>query len=210
GFSVSDGKERHDSRIGFAGKHYVYNFLAALLAARELTGQPLWSLLPYADALEASGRCEVIEGETTASFVIDYAHNGASLAAALRGLRPYTEGKLYCLFGAVGGRTECRRRDMAHAACRHADFSVITSDNPAGEDPGRIAREILSHFPDKRRVMVIPNRAEAIGYLLRVSSARDVVLLAGKGDERHQVTSEGRIPFSDGEVLRHLMGENRT
>ncbi len=209
-FALCDGVRRWNTAIGFAGKHYVDNFLAAMLSATVLTGEPTEALLPYVGELYAPGRCEVIEGEKTASFVIDYAHNGASLAAALRGLRPYTEGKLYCLFGAVGGRSECRRPDMARSACRYADFSVITSDNPADEDPGVIAGEILSHFPDKRRAMVIPNRAEAIRYLLRVATPRDVVLLAGKGDERHQITNEGKIPFSEAEILRRFIGKNRT
>lgn len=208
-FFLSDCRRRWNAAIGFAGKHYVDNFLAALLSAGALTGRSIEELLPYADTLCAPGRCEVIEGNQTACFVIDYAHNGASLSAALRGLRPYAEGKLYCLFGAVGGRSECRRPDMARAACRYADFSVITSDNPAGEDPGVIAGEILSHFPDKRRAIVIPDRGEAIRYLLRVASPRDVVLLAGKGDEQHQVTEEGRTPFSEAEILSRFIGKNR-
>ncbi len=198
---VFGGKEAR-ARLAFAGKHYVDNLLAALLAAREVAGCRIEDLLPYIGGLSAEGRCEVIPTERSATFVIDYAHNGASLAAALRGLRPYTEGRLYCLFGAVGERTRCRRRDMARAADRYADFSVITEDDPGAEDPAHIAAEILTAYKNRGKATVILDRREAIEHLVAVTTPRDVVLLAGKGDDAFQITKNGRIPFSEAEILQ--------
>ncbi len=195
-----DGEAR--TRLAFAGKHYVDNLLAALLTAQAVAGCRIKELLPYIDGLSAAGRCEIIPTERAATFVIDYAHNGASLAAALRGLRPFTEGSLYCLFGAVGERSECRRKDMARAADRYADYAVITEDDPGIEDPAHIAAEILAAFPTPRKAKVILDRREAIEYLVKITTPRDVVLLAGKGDDPFQITKNGKIPFSEAEILK--------
>ena len=195
------GKREAKARLAFAGKHYVDNLLAALLATETVTGCRIEELLPYIEGLSADGRCEVIPTERAATFVIDYAHNGASIAAALRGLRPFTEGKLYCVFGAVGGRSECRRRDMARAASRYADYAIITEDDPGLEDPAHIAAEILLAFPTPAKARVILDRREAIEYLVARTTNRDVVLLAGKGDDAFQITKNGKIPFSESEIL---------
>ena len=191
-------------RVPLAGAHYVEDLLGALTLVGACTGMPISSFLPYVASLEVPGRCRVIPIEERGTFVVDYAHNGASLAAALRGLRPYVTGRLYCLFGAVGERTKCRRRDMAAAAYRHADFSVISEDNSGKEDAAAILSEIYAAFPDKSKAICIRDRKEAITHLFRMVKPGDVVLLAGKGNEEFQRFSEGNIPFSEAEILRQL------
>ena len=209
-FMFRHGAVCRGARLTLAGSHYVDNFLAAVAAVCSITGCDPFRLLPFAERLRIPGRCEVIPVSGSGVFVVDYAHNGAALRAALRGLRPYTEGRLLCLFGAVGGRSRCRRRDMALAACRYADFSVISEDNPGEEDPLLIAKEILEAFPDKKKGICIPDREEAIRYLLREAKAGDIVLLAGKGEERYQLRREGRIPFSETDILRRFAPPART
>lgn len=203
-FDLKTPTGRHSVSLSFAGEHYVENLLGALAVACTLSGKPTEAFLPCIPTLRVPGRCEVIPVSGSGIFVIDYAHNGASLKAALRGLRPYTAGRLFCLFGAVGDRVRCRRRDMARAASRYADFSVITEDDPGEERPEEIAAEILSAFPDKRRAISIPDRERAIRYLLGEARPGDVVLLAGKGSEQFQKKAGGRIPFSEVEILRRF------
>ena len=187
--------------LPFAGRHYVSNLIEALATAEALTDVGTERLLSCVPSLSVPGRCEVIHMKNGATFVIDYAHNGASLRAALLGLRPYTTGRLLCLFGAVGDRAQCRRSDMASAACELADFFVITEDNSGGECPEKIIGEIYRALPDRSRAVCIPNREEAIAYLCRISVAGDVVLLAGKGDERYQISGGGRLPFCEKDLL---------
>lgn len=198
------------ARLALAGAHYVEDFLAALATVSAVTDINPRALLPYAEGLRVPGRCETVPVQGSGLFVIDYAHNGASLAAALRGLRPYAKGRLLCLFGAVGGRVECRRRDMARAASRYADLSVITEDNPGREDPEKIVSEIYAAFPDKKKAVCIPDREAAIRYLLRVADPADIVLLAGKGDEQYQLKEDGKVPFSEVEILRRFAPSVRT
>jgi UDP-N-acetylmuramoyl-L-alanyl-D-glutamate--2,6-diaminopimelate ligase len=50
-----------------------------------------------------------------------------------------------------------------------------------------------------------PDRRKAIAIALQHANSGDIVLLAGKGHEKVQVTREGSIPFDDVEVAReHL------
>lgn len=194
----------HEVVLRFGGAHYVLDFLAALSSAALVGGVPYATLLPWASTLSVPGRCEVYTTPSGALVVIDYAHNGASLGAALSGLRPYTEGRLFCLFGAVGERTKCRRFDMAVAAERYADFSVITSDNPGSEDVEKIIEEIHVAFKDRSRSACIPERDEAIRYLLGIAGRGDVVLLAGKGNENYQLSAEGKTPFCERKIVEEF------
>ena len=198
--------QEHRVALGLAGMHYVLDLLAALSTACAVSGLAHTAFLPCISSLSVPGRCEVYSAPSGALFVIDYAHNGASLGAALRGLRPYVSGRLFCLFGAVGERTACRRADMAAAAERYADHSVITSDNPGGEDAEKITEEIRSHFTNPALCTCICDREEAIYHLLGIAKCGDVVLLAGKGDEKYQILAEGKRPFCERDIIEKFGG----
>ena len=209
-FRVFGYGETHALRLPFAGRHYVSDLLAALTVACELTGKRPGAFAGAVGKLWVDGRCEIFSVPHSGTFVIDYAHNWASLRAALCGLRPYVRGKLYCLFGAIGERSQCRRYDMAAVAARYADFSVITEDNPGDEDPEEIAREILKSFGDSASVLTICDRAAAIRYLISAAKEGDVVLLAGKGNEKYQLRGTVRYPFSEAEILKENGAKKET
>lgn len=63
--------------------------------------------------------------------MIDYAHNAMALESLLTTLREYEPKRLICLFGC--GETVQRQGVMRWERCpaRLADFTVVTSDNPA-------------------------------------------------------------------------------
>ena len=148
-----------------------------------------------------NGRFEIVKTPLPAvPFVIDYAHNGESLAAALTALRAYRPRRLVCLFGSVGGRTEIRRRELGIAAAEYADFSILTSDNPDAEAPRDIIRDIERHMTGASYI-VIPDRREAIEYAVGNAKAGDVVLLAGKGHEAYQLINGKKYPFSERDIL---------
>ncbi len=207
GFYLSLEGRRFLLELPLTGRHYVSDFLAALAMAREITREPIETFLPLVSRLSIEGRSVWVPLSSPGLFCIDYAHNGLGLASALRGVRPYAERRLICVFGSVGGRSYCRRRDMAEAASEWADFSVLTEDNPGKEDPGQITDEIYRYFPDKSRVKVIKDRAEAIRYVVNAAEEGDVILLAGKGSEEFQMTGEGRVYFSERALLERFSRE---
>ena len=107
------------------GEYNVQNALAALCVVCERFGvSPLQAKEILATATVA-GRFESVTHPALpdVTFVIDYAHNGVSLAAILDTLRQYEPKRLICLFGSVGGRTKERRRDLAVVAASRCDLA---------------------------------------------------------------------------------------
>jgi UDP-N-acetylmuramyl-tripeptide synthetase len=130
--------------------------------------------------------------------VVDYAHTPDALEKVLQALRPVAQerrAKLAVVFGAGGDRDPAKRPLMGAVAARLADRVLVTSDNPRGEDPLEIIRQI-GIAPSE------PDRARAIEKIIAESEPRDVVLIAGKGHEDYQEVAGKRLPFSDAEVAR--------
>jgi UDP-N-acetylmuramoyl-L-alanyl-D-glutamate--2,6-diaminopimelate ligase len=91
----------------------------------------------------------------------------------------------------------------------HADFAVVTSDNPRKEDPQAIINDILPGMPG-HRYEVIVDRKEAIQYAIEVAQTpRDIVLIAGKGHETYQEFADSTIPFDDSAIAASAMADKR-
>ncbi len=164
--------------------------------------------LPLAFAAEAlgalrppPGRMQFLEaGDAAPLVVIDYAHTPDAITKALQALRPLAQvrsGRLRIVFGAGGDRDRGKRPLMGAAASRGADAVVLTSDNPRGEDPGRILDEIAAGVVPGTPLWREADRAAAIDAAIRAAQPCDVILLAGKGHEDYQEIGGRRLPFSD-------------
>ena len=152
------------------------------------------------------GRFETYELPCGATVVIDYAHNGVSLKAALQALRIYEPTRLICLFGAIGGRTRMRRAELGLVASRDADFCILTSDNPDHESPAAIISEVASYFTaGSCPYVAITDRKNAIEYALSHSEKGDIILLAGKGHETYQIIRGVRENFSEAEIVKEYV-----
>ncbi len=121
----------------------------------------------------------------------------------LAALRPVTEGRLICVFGAGGERDRQKRPLMGRAVEQGADLAILTNDNPRHEDPLAIFRDVLDGFQNAGpNVEVIPDRVEAIHRALAAARPGDCVLIAGKGHETYQIIGDRRLPLNDGDVAR--------
>ncbi len=152
------------------------------------------------------GRMEVVAARGGGPLaVIDYAHTPDALEKALRALREHCRGVLWCVFGCGGDRDAGKRPLMGEVADRLADVIVVTDDNPRGEDPQAIARDILAgitaHAP-----RVIHDRGEAIAAAIAAAAPGDMVLIAGKGHEDYQIYGATRRSFSDRVEAQRLLG----
>jgi UDP-N-acetylmuramoyl-L-alanyl-D-glutamate--2,6-diaminopimelate ligase len=117
-------------------------------------------------------------------------------------------GKVITVFGCGGDRDRAKRPLMGEAAGSGSDFVVLTSDNPRSEDPLAIMNDALVGLQKSgAKYSVEPDRNKAIGLALRQASPGDIVLLAGKGHERVQITRTGSIPFDDVQVAREHLRE---
>ena len=72
---------------------------------------------------------------------------------------------------------------------------VLTSDNPRSEDPLAIINDALVGLQKSgAKYAIEPDRRKAIALAFREARPGDIVLLAGKGHEKMQITQRGRDP----------------
>ena len=204
-FTYQTGDDSVPVFLPLPGDHNVDNAIMAMAIVGTLGVLPSVAAAALAD-LHIPGRFEMMPYRD-ALVVIDYAHNGASLRAALSALRDYSPRRLVCLMGSVGDRTQCRRRELGDVACALADYTYLTADNPGFEDVESICREIAESFDDPQRYCIIPDRAQAIRTALEGLCPGDALLLAGKGDERFQAVCGRLEPHNDREAVQAVLDE---
>jgi UDP-N-acetylmuramoyl-L-alanyl-D-glutamate--2,6-diaminopimelate ligase len=190
------------------GKVNVYNVLAAAAAAwgRGCTGDAI--ARGISDLTRVPGRFELVDCGQPFTVVVDYAHTDDALRN-LTGLardfvsRGPRKARVITLFGCGGDRDRAKRPLMGEAAGLGSDFVVLTSDNPRGEDPLVIINDALIGLQrTETRYVTEADRRKAILLALGEARAGDIVLLAGKGHEKVQVTRAGSAPFDDVEEAR--------
>jgi UDP-N-acetylmuramoyl-L-alanyl-D-glutamate--2,6-diaminopimelate ligase len=193
------------------GRVNVYNTLAAA-AACYARGCAAQAIAAGIDKLACvPGRFERVDCGQPFTVVVDYAHTDdalRNLTALARELvsGAGTKGRVLTVFGCGGDRDRNKRPLMGEAAGRGSDFVVLTSDNPRSEDPLAIINDAVVGLQKTGvKYGVEADRRKAI--MLAIGEARpgDIVLLAGKGHEKVQVTREGVAPFDDLEVAREAL-----
>lgn len=145
---------------------------------------------------------------------IDYAHTPDALAKVLETLGELPHKDLYCVFGCGGDRDNSKRPVMGGIGAELSTVSLVTSDNPRTEDPERILEHVVGGVvtegveikqPDwllarkkgEKGCVVIQDRSEAIRAAIASAKDGDIVLIAGKGHEKYQITGEGERFFDD-------------
>jgi UDP-N-acetylmuramoyl-L-alanyl-D-glutamate--2,6-diaminopimelate ligase len=190
------------------GRVNVYNALAASAAgyARSCSAEAIAKGI--FDLASVPGRFERVDCGQPFTVVVDYAHTDDALRNLTALAREFVDraglkGKVITLFGCGGDRDRAKRPLMGEAAGAGSDFVVLTSDNPRSEDPIAIMNDALVGLQKSgAKYSLEPDRGKAIASALQQAAPGDIVLLAGKGHEKVQVTKEGAIPFDDVEVAR--------
>jgi UDP-N-acetylmuramoyl-L-alanyl-D-glutamate--2,6-diaminopimelate ligase len=205
-----DGSAELD--IPLYGLYNVANAVGAAAVLWSLGWETAEIAADLATLPQVPGRLERVPTPAgSPTVLIDYAHTPDALARALAALRPLVSGRLIAVFGAGGDRDRGKRRLMGRAAAEHADFSVVTTDNPRHEPPAGIAEEVESGMGNAPRQRVL-DRAEAIRFAIENAGADDLVLLAGKGHETYQIWGTEKRPFDERAVVRDILaaeGGNR-
>ena len=195
-------------RTGLLGGFNLSNLLAAA-GTLALLGMPWTRVLQQIETMHAvPGRMRCLGGERNQPVVVvDYAHTPDALRHALTALRSHLHGRLVCVFGCGGDRDRGKRPMMAQVAESLADLVVLTSDNPRGEEPGAIIRDMLAGLQRPGAALVVEDRGAAIRRAVRESCDGDIVLVAGKGHEAWQESKGQRVPFSDEAAVRAALEE---
>ncbi|MEF9497269.1 UDP-N-acetylmuramoyl-L-alanyl-D-glutamate--2,6-diaminopimelate ligase [Chlamydia sp. 04-14] len=200
--------ESFPCRLPLIGKHNVYNILAAIAVTHQRCACDLQKLISLVANVESPrGRLEPVFSGPCPIY-IDYAHTPDALENVCKTLHTLLpeEGRLIVVFGCGGDRDQSKRKIMANVVERYG-FAVVTSDNPRGEDPENIIKDICSGFV-KRNFSIEIDRKQAITYALSIASDRDIVLVAGKGHETYQIFKHQTIAFDDKEIVREVLSSH--
>jgi UDP-N-acetylmuramoyl-L-alanyl-D-glutamate--2,6-diaminopimelate ligase len=203
---IGPGGVEADATIALAGPFNVANALGAIVALVEAGTGLQQAVDGVASCPGVPGRLERVPADgQDFTVLVDYSHKPAAVEAALRTLRPITQGRLTIVLGCGGDRDRAKRPLMGAAAASLADVAILTSDNPRSEDPLAILTAMLDGAREVDRahrahVIVEPDRTSAIGLAIAQAGKGDVVLVAGKGHERGQYVDGMVIPFDDREV----------
>ncbi len=193
------------------GDFNAYNLLAVYGIAR-LLGQDAPAVLQAMSLLRGvKGRFQYAQSDTGVHVVVDYAHTPDALSKVLKTIGELrTRGeKLITVLGCGGNRDKSKRPEMGRIAANLSDEVILTSDNPRFEDPSVILRDMQAGIPPRltSRVLVVPDRAEAIRMAGARAAAADIVLLAGKGHQDYEEIQGVRYPFDDFAVLMESLQE---
>ena len=192
-------------RLHLSGTFNARNALAALAAACATGAEFGAAVAGLEAALPVTGRMEPIDLGQPFAVVVDYAHTTDALETVLHELRRTTTGRLWAVFGSAGERDVEKRSAMGAVAARLADVSVVTDEDPRGEDRTLILEQIAAGAAaagaDRgTNLFVIPDRTEAIGFAVAHAEPGDTVLCAGKGHEKTLETADGELPWNERSV----------
>ncbi len=191
---------RGEAFLPLLGGYNLENALAASAAALAQGVSLEEVLFGLATFPGIPGRMEIIQKEPF-RVVIDFAHTGKSLEAALKTLRRTTRGRLLLVVGAAGERDPRRRQDIGQVAARLADKTFFTEEDHRSEPLEAILEALVKAAEaEGGQYAVVPDRREAIHQALAEARPGDTVLLAGKGHERTLERGTEALPWNEREV----------
>lgn len=192
----------------FSGIFNAYNLLSVYAAAL-LLGEKADDVLPAMSELRpVAGRFEILRSPDGKYAIVDYAHTPDALRNVLSGISEIRTGneQVITVVGAGGDRDKTKRPVMAKEAVLQSDRVILTSDNPRTEVPEQIIAdmEVGVEAHQRKKVLSIVNRKEAIRTACMLAQPGDIILVAGKGHEDYQEINGVKYHFDDKEVISEI------
>jgi UDP-N-acetylmuramoyl-L-alanyl-D-glutamate--2,6-diaminopimelate ligase len=201
-----------EAHFRMIGTFNAYNLLAVYGVATAL-GEDSSRVLAELSALHgAPGRFETYRAPKTGVLgIVDYAHTPDALLNVLTTISNMRTGpqQIITVVGCGGDRDTTKRPVMAEVACEKSDRAVLTSDNPRTENPDAILDDMAAGLTitQKKKMLRIADRREAIRTACALASSGDIILVAGKGHETYQEVGGVKHPFDDRIVLTEAFAE---
>jgi UDP-N-acetylmuramoyl-L-alanyl-D-glutamate--2,6-diaminopimelate ligase len=192
--------------IPLLGVFNIYNAMPAILVGKQLEisvekieeGVQNCSVIP--------GRMEIINEGQNFTAIVDYAHEGVSMRAALEASKKALatpQNKLIAVYGAEGGGRDTKKREtMSKAVSELADFAIVTLSDPFDTDPQLINNDIVSWlekfgFKKGENIFDYVDRREAIKKAVSLAQPGDVILFASKGAEQSIIFKDHTEEWDD-------------
>lgn len=213
----------HGATFRVKGTHYALHTLGEFNVRNALPAIAIGEMLDISPATIAQGlsslhtipgRMETIDEEQSFGVIVDYAHEGVSMEAALTTARRLVKKgrRVIVLLGAEGGgRDKAKRPLMGECAGRLADYVVVTNVDPYDDDPGEIIENIVEAAEAAgkvrgRNVFAIEDRREGIRKALSLAEKGDIVCITGKGAEQSIIIKGECALWDDRLVVREELG----
>jgi len=193
------------------GRVNAYNILAAAAAAyaRGCQGEAIAEGVKC--LARVPGRFERVDCGQPFTVAVDYAHTDdalRNLTSLARELAKPTGGRVITVFGCGGDRDRSKRPLMGEAAGKGSDVVFLTSDNPRSEDPLAIINDaVVGLQRSGTPFRTDPDRRAAIALAINEARKNDIVLIAGKGHEKVQISRSGTAAFDDLQVAAETLRE---
>ena len=202
------GKDLYSLLIG---QFNAYNILAVYAVSVLLEADKEESLRIISGIMPPTGRFDRITSPGGITGIVDYAHTPDALKNVLQTIQSLRKGneQLITLVGCGGDRDAAKRPEMAAIAVHFSQQVILTADNPRSEDPEAILSQMEVGIPadQKRKVLRLSDRREAIRTACRLAAPGDIILLAGKGHETYQEINGVKYPFDDKLILHETLLE---
>ncbi|MCP4458257.1 MAG: UDP-N-acetylmuramoyl-L-alanyl-D-glutamate--2,6-diaminopimelate ligase [Cytophagales bacterium] len=191
------------------GGFNAYNLLTVYAVAVLLNKEKIEILEALSSLKAAKGRFEQVPNSAEIIAILDYAHTPDALENVLKTISELrTKNELMVtVVGCGGNRDKDKRPKMAKIAAQYSNKLILTSDNPRDEEPRSILDDMLVGVPKdlEKNTIVIEDRREAIRTACNLATAKDIVLVAGKGHETYQEIKGVRQHFDDKEILTEML-----
>ena len=197
-----DGQEVYFQLVG---SFNAYNLLSVYATAMLLDQDKLKVLTVLSRLSGAEGRFDYIVSPNGIVGIVDYAHTPDALSNVLSTIQDIRKGNesVITVIGCGGDRDKGKRPMMARVACDYSEKVILTSDNPRSEK----AEDIISDMEEgvspvnRKKVLNIVDRKEAIKTACHLAQPGDIILLAGKGHEKYQEINGVKNHFDDKKIL---------
>ena len=209
-FYIIHNNKKYHFFTNLIGKFNLYNFACSVAVLQKL-GIFIEKIQKNQQKFDILGRFSVFKYKNDSNIIIDYAHTTDSLKNLLQTVKSVSKNKNIIVIGAPGERESQKRKQFGKLATKYCDILIATSDNPASENPHRIAFEILSGaFKSSNRAFFIEDRKQAIKKAFSLSKNKTNILIVGKGSEQYQVVGENKFIYCDfDEVKKYIDTKNK-
>ncbi|KAL5225322.1 hypothetical protein ABZP36_011961 [Zizania latifolia] len=209
---------------GLLGRDNIYNILASV-AVGVAVGAPLEDIVRGIEEVDAiPGRCELIDEEQAFGVIVDNARTPESLSRLLDGVKELGPRRIVTVVGCCGEKERGKRPVMIKVAAEKSDVVMLTSDNPANEDPLDILDDMLAGvgwtmeeylkygandyyppLPNGHRIFLHDVRRVAVRAAVAMGEQGDVVVITGKGNDTYQIEGDKKDFFDDREECREAL-----
>jgi len=188
-FAVVYADQRHEVELPLRGEHNVRNLLAAYAMAVQLGVDGSTAAGAVRNFTGVNRRFEVRARDGGATFVDDYAHLPAEIAAVLRGVRAGDEHwkRVIAVFQPNRFNRMAVMSDAYRDAFVDADVVVVTDIYASGTDriegvTGRLVVDAIRAAHPRARVEWREHRNELVDFVARECGDGDLCISMGCGD----------------------------